>query len=344
MNSGEGIAFLTERIAALERERDGLSLKSQRLERLQHSFVEITAAPDEQELAVAVLRAVWLGLGFSRALWFAIAAEPELSALLELDGDTVVASEYGGTVPSASALIRLASGTSDLATGTADDTDAPLYDTRRWYAAAAVRPRTGEAFVLYADGSHDRMPSAWAVTALQELAAQATFAIDNMRMAVELERLALHDPLTGLQNRRALMDRLGNELATASRTRETLAFAMIDVDDFKAINDTRGHAGGDEALKTIASILRTETRETDVAARFAGDEFSLVLPRTDRATCIPVLERILTELRAAKLPCSIGVAFTNGDLSTEALTAAADAQVYRAKNAGKNGYCVETLP
>jgi diguanylate cyclase (GGDEF)-like protein len=335
---GEGIAFLTERMSELERERDALLLKSQRLERLQHSFVDITAAADESALAAAALRAAWIGLGFGRVLWFAIADEPELTALLELDGNEVVESEYGGTVPSTSSLVRIAHGSSDAATGRADDADAPLFDTRHWYVAAAVRPRDGESFVLYADGSQERAPSSWAIASLQEIAAQATFALDNMRMAVELERLALHDPLTGLYNRRALMDRLATELATVRRTGETLAFAMIDVDDFKSVNDTLGHAGGDEALQRIANVLRALTRETDVPARFAGDEFSLIMPRTDRAGCVPVLDRLVAALREASLSCSIGVGFTVGELDVQELFAAADEAVYETKKAGKNGY------
>lgn len=344
MEASEGIAFLTERIDAIERERDDLLVKSQRLEMLQRSFVDIIAATNEPALATAAMRGAWLGLGFSRALWFRIESATELSALYELDGDTVGDSEYGGTLPDTSALNRLLSGDSDIITGWAGDFDAPLFDTRRRYAAAAVRPQSGETYILYVDGSNERTASAWSAASLQELATHGTFALERLRMAGELERLAMHDPLTGLFNRRALMDRLNLELATIRRTSGALAFAMIDVDDFKRINDTRGHAGGDEALKTIAHILESETRETDVAARFAGDEFSLIMPRSDAAAVDTVMARIYAALASNQLSCSIGVAFAREGEAREQLISRADEAVYASKAAGKNCYRIAGAP
>ena len=341
--ASEGIAFLTERIDAIERERDELQEKSQRLELLQRSFVDIIAAREERALAAAAMRGAWLGLGFSRALWFKIEGATELTAILELDGDTVRESEYGGTLPETSSLFRVLAGDSDVLTGWAGDFDAPLFDTRRRYAAAAVRPATGDAFALYVDGSNERSASAWSVASLQELATHATFALERLRMASELERLAMRDPLTGLLNRRALMERLRVEFATMRRTKERLAFAMVDVDDFKRINDTRGHAGGDEALKIIARILEEQTRETDIAARFAGDEFSLIMPRTDEAAVETVMGRIYDALAADGLSCSIGIAFAADGEDEERLMARADAGVYAAKAAGKNCYRIASL-
>ncbi|HET9030579.1 MAG TPA: GGDEF domain-containing protein [Candidatus Aquilonibacter sp.] len=334
----EGIAFLTERIDAIERERDDLLVKSQRLELLQRSFVDIIAARDERTLAASAMRGAWLGLGFSRAIWFRIDAPLELTAALELDGDRVADSEYGGTLPKTSSLFRVLSGDSDVLTGWAGDTDAPLFDTRRRYAAAAVRPQSGESFILYVDGSNERSASAWSVASLQELATHATFALERLRMAGELERLAMRDPLTGLLNRRALMERLAGEFATMRRTQERLAFAMIDVDNFKQINDTRGHAGGDHALNVIATILENETRETDIAARFAGDEFSLIMPRSDEDAVAAIMARIYAALDAVSLSCSIGVAFANANDQEETLIARADDGVYAAKAAGKGCY------
>ncbi len=340
MDGGDPIAFLSERVAEAERERDELLVKSQRLEMLQRSFVDIVAASDEPSLAAAALRGAWLGLGFSRALWFRVDDSQEISALYELDGDAVMESEYGGTLPETTSLYRITCGDSDVATGWAGDPDAPLFDTRRRYAAAAVRPKSGASFLLYVDGSSERAASAWSVASLQELATQAAFALERMRLSSELERLAMHDPLTGLLNRRALMQRLDTELARARRTAEPVAFAMIDVDDFKRINDTNGHAGGDEALKRIAHILRTETRETDVPARFAGDEFSLVMPRSDEKAIATVMARIYRALAAHSLSCSIGVAFAQNPMDAQTLIVRADAAVYQAKAAGKNCYKV----
>ncbi len=332
------IPFLTERLDALERERDALLERSQRLEMLQRSFVEIIAAEAEIALASAAMRGAWLGLGFSRALWFCIEGAQNVGALYELDGESVAESEYGGTLPRTSSLYRLAAGDSDAATGWAGDTDAPLFDTRRRYVAAAVRPAKGEAYIFYADGSSDRGGAAWSIASMQELATHAAFALERMRLAAELEDMALHDPLTGLFNRRALLGRLDAELRLVKRSGETLAFAMLDVDDFKRINDTRGHAGGDEALNTIARVLRECTREIDTPARFAGDEFSLIMPRTNRDAAVAAMERITTQLRANCLSASIGVAFTRPGIDRDALLRNADEAVYAAKAAGKDCY------
>jgi diguanylate cyclase (GGDEF)-like protein len=338
VSSFEGIAYLTERIAEVELERDALVVKAHRLEQLQRAFVELSAAVDERGVAFAALRGAWLGLGFGRALWFACGAAGGLNALYELDGGEVAESEYGGTLPPDSSLLRVARGDSDAAMGTNGDTDAPLFDVMRWYVAAKVHPRTGASFVIYADGVVDRTPSPWALTSLRELADQATLTLENLRMAQELERLALHDPLTGLPNRRALGERVAIELASARRTGEMLAFAILDVDDFKRINDSRGHAGGDEALQAIARALRSATRETDFPARFAGDEFALVMPRTQRADAAAVIERLVDALREAGLPCSVGVGFTDGTATAEALFVAADAAAYVVKTKGKNDF------
>jgi diguanylate cyclase (GGDEF)-like protein len=337
-DSTRGIAFLTEQIDAIERERDLLLAKSQQLTFLVRAFVDIIAAPDERALATAAIRGAWLGLGFSRALWFRIEGVFELNALYEYNGEAIVDSEYGGTLPDTSALYRITSRDSNIATGWAGDPDPPLFDARMHWVAAAVRCTRGDQYLFYVDGSHDRKNLDRSDNWMQELAMHAAFALDGMRMAAELERLAMRDPLTGLFNRRALMERLTTELKTQRRTGESLAYVMIDVDDFKRINDTRGHAGGDEALKTIAEILRTHTRETDVPARFAGDEFSLIMPRTDRASAQAVMERIVTGLRAASLSASMGVAFARQGDDERAVMARADAAVYAAKAAGKDGF------
>jgi diguanylate cyclase (GGDEF)-like protein len=334
----DAIAFLTERIDAVERERDALFERATRLELLQRSFSEIVAARDEAALAAAAMHGAWLALGFSRALWFRIEDDRTLGAIYELDGERVVESEYGGTLPERSSLLRISGGDSDIATGWSDDGDAPLFDTRRRYAVAAVRPSEGDTYCFYADGSTDRTGSAWTLASMQELATHAAFALERMRLSAKLEMLAMHDPLTGLANRRALVERLAAEIQLTKRTGETLAFAMIDVDDFKRINDTRGHAGGDAALVTIAETLRVCTREIDLPARFAGDEFSLVMPRTNREAAVVVLDRIVAQLRANGLSASIGVAFGRDGISSSALMRSADEAVYAAKAAGKNCY------
>jgi len=337
VNDHDPIAFLTERLAAAERERDGLVERTERLEALQRVFVQISAATDETGIAHGALRAARLALYFTRVLWFSVDSEGDALAAFELDeGTEPVESAYGDAFPDGSSLLRAAYGETNLAAGYTGEPDVALYDVRGWYALAALRVRVGNAAILYADGARERTISTWSVQALGEIAQQATLALENVRLRGELERLALHDPLTGLLNRRALATRIDTEIARAKRNGSSLAFAMIDVDDFKRINDTRGHAGGDEALKAFAEALRSSTRATDVPARFAGDEFALVMPETDRAAADAVMNRFYAAVRAAGLSCSTGVAISHPQTDATSLFADADAAVYVAKAAGKN--------
>jgi len=337
VNDHDPIAFLTERLAAAERERDELVERTERLEALQRVFVQISGATDEVAIAFGTLRGARLALHFSRALWFSVDAEAGALAAYELDeGTEPVESAYGDAFPDGSSLVKAARGETDAAVGYSGDAGVALYDVRGWYALAALRVRAGNAAILYADGARERTIAAWSVQALRELALQAALALENVRLRGELERLALHDPLTGLLNRRALAARIETELARAKRTGRSLAFAMIDVDDFKRINDTRGHAGGDAALQTFANALRDATRVTDVPARFAGDEFALVMPETDRQAADAVMERFYAAVRAAGLSCSTGISFHHETTDATTLFADADAAVYEAKAAGKN--------
>ena len=167
--SSDPIAFLTERIDAVERERDALLERSQLLEQLVRSFVDIIAAQDERALAAQAMRAAVIGLGFTRSIWFRIESTRAISALFELDGPSVVESEYGGTLPEGSTLYRITTGDSDIVTGWAADDDAPLFDTRRRFAAASVCASTGDAYLFYADGSNDRAGSSWNLNSMREL-------------------------------------------------------------------------------------------------------------------------------------------------------------------------------
>ncbi|MGB8267613.1 MAG: GGDEF domain-containing protein [Candidatus Velthaea sp.] len=337
MNDGDPIAFLTERLAAAERERDELAERTARLEALQRVFVQISAAADEAAIAAAALRGARRALEFTRALWFSVAGTGTVVAAYELDeGTEPVESAYGDAFPAGSSLVRSARGGSDAATGYAGDTDAALYDVRSWYALAALRVPVGSAAILYADGARERHVAAWSVEALRELAMQAALALENIRLRGELERLAHHDPLTGLFNRRALAAQLDTELARARRSGRPFGFAMIDIDDFKRINDTSGHAAGDAAIVAFGSALRNSIRVTDVPARFAGDEFALIMPETDATAAEAVMVRFYAAVRGAGLSCSTGIAFSSADRDAVQLFAAADAAVYAAKAAGKN--------
>jgi diguanylate cyclase (GGDEF)-like protein len=149
------------------------------------------------------------------------------------------------------------------------------------------------------------------------------------RLVGELRHAAATDPLTGLLNRRAMGQRLGHELARARRTGEAFATLLIDVDDFKQINDRRGHAAGDDALVALAQMLMRELREIDTVARIGGDEFAVILPSTGVAGARQAAERLRER---AGVPISLGAAVYGVDGHTgDELARAADAALYAAK-------------
>lgn len=158
----------------------------------------------------------------------------------------------------------------------------------------------------------------------------------------ELERLSVTDPVTGLYNRRRMMQSLQNEVLRARRLKHPFAVLMADVDHFKTYNDAHGHLAGDEVLKHVAEILRAETRDVDSVARFGGEEFFILLPETTAKSASVLADRIRQRvaehsLEVGAVTISIGVAEfpTHGD-SAEALIEVADAALYDAKDAGRD--------
>jgi diguanylate cyclase (GGDEF)-like protein len=167
----------------------------------------------------------------------------------------------------------------------------------------------------------------------------------------ELRALAHHDALTGLHNRRWLEARLHDELARQRRTRKPMALLLLDVDHFKRVNDTLGHAGGDAVLKGVARCLQQGCRGTDALARFGGEEFVVLLPETPLEGALALAEKLRGAVaRAAGLPLpvsiSIGMAMARvGDgRSADALLQAADGALYAAKAAGRNRVVCEAAP
>ncbi|MBS2026067.1 MAG: diguanylate cyclase [Deltaproteobacteria bacterium] len=166
----------------------------------------------------------------------------------------------------------------------------------------------------------------------------------------DLERLVVSDPLTGLFNRRALLDRLKQEFGRYGRTKLPLALAMVDLDGFKPINDMHGHLVGDRMLRDVSEALLSSIRTIDIAARYGGDEFALVFPQTDAPGAVRVCERIIRNVGAVAVPvehgvarvtCSVGVAFfpESGIQAPEDLLRTADDALYRAKRLGRNRLC-----
>jgi len=167
------------------------------------------------------------------------------------------------------------------------------------------------------------------------------------RANAQLAELAVTDALTGLYNRRYLYQLLQREFARAKRYLRPLACLMLDLDHFKDVNDTHGHQVGDRVLVLVGDVLRRTLRNTDVPARFGGEEFMVLAPETNAEAGTIVAERLRTrvaEESAAKgggiprITVSIGVATTQHEqaASTEELVRLSDEGLYRAKNAGRN--------
>ena len=171
---------------------------------------------------------------------------------------------------------------------------------------------------------------------------------ERKRLEEELKHQAFHDALSGLANRALFRDRLEHALARAARSLTSLAVLFLDLDDFKLVNDSLGHACGDELLVAVAGRLMGSLRSGDTAARFGGDEFAVLLEATDDLSdACHATERILADLRppfAVKdrlipIHASVGIAYSEVGLEGPAeLLQAADVAMYEAKARGKNGY------
>jgi diguanylate cyclase (GGDEF)-like protein len=183
----------------------------------------------------------------------------------------------------------------------------------------------------------------------------ASVALDNALLLKRAEALSVTDDLTHLYNSRYLNTVLRRETKRASRSGRPLSLLFIDLDGFKTVNDTHGHLCGSRALVEAAAVIRNSARETDVVARFGGDEFALVLPDTGGEGAFAVGERIRERLAAysflaadrldVRLTASVGVA-TLPDVaaSSEELMRAADKAMYAVKESGKNGIQAAIAP
>jgi diguanylate cyclase (GGDEF)-like protein len=191
--------------------------------------------------------------------------------------------------------------------------------------------------------------------AVRVLLEPASVALDNALLLKRAEALSVTDDLTHLYNSRYLNQVLRRETKRASRSGRPLSLLFIDLDGFKAVNDTHGHLFGSRALVEAAAVIRQSARETDVVSRFGGDEFALVLPDTGGEGAFAVGERIRERIAAHKflsgdgldihLTGSVGVA-TLPDVaaSAEELVQAADKAMYQVKESGKNGIQAAIAP
>jgi len=167
-----------------------------------------------------------------------------------------------------------------------------------------------------------------------------------LQLSAELERQARTDALSGLANRRALTEAGDAMLAHALRTRRACAALMIDIDHFKRINDSLGHAAGDTVIAALGALLRATVRSDEQAGRIGGEEFAVLLPDADAAQAKALAERLLAAVRAMRVPhvdgpiritVSIGVAVTGHPAgSLQRLLGRADDALYAAKHGGRD--------
>jgi diguanylate cyclase (GGDEF)-like protein len=196
-------------------------------------------------------------------------------------------------------------------------------------------------------GSYDDID----LSLIESIAPQMAMALDRaewQEKANQFQLMSITDPLTGLLNRRYLIERLAEELKRSKRQEYPMSFMMIDIDDFKLYNDRNGHQAGDLALEMTAQCLKSALRGADVASRYGGEEFCILLPQTSLEEGISIAERIRRRITRVRFPhgksqplgsvtVSIGVSVFSPTLETpQTIIEAADRALYLAKSRGKN--------
>ncbi|TDB70182.1 diguanylate cyclase [Micromonospora sp. KC723] len=256
-------------------------------------------------------------------------------------------------VPVGAGVIGLVAATGEARRGRVEPADAPAGEPRcETYVAVPFAAPAADAavgvLVLY-----DRLGGAEFddddLATLRTFAGHAAVAVENVRVHEEAQRLSMTDPLTGLWNYRYLRESLRREVERANRFGRTLSILVLDLDRFKRVNDSYGHAAGDAVLAEFAKRLRGEIREVDLAFRQGGEEFVLLLPETDARGAAIVAERLGAALRdtpitvdeelAIPVTVSIGIAVYPDHAGTgQEVLDAADEALYAAKAAGRDAY------
>lgn len=187
---------------------------------------------------------------------------------------------------------------------------------------------------------------------MEQLAAQTSTTINRANVYAEILKHATLDALTGFYNRRQMEERIKQETSSAKRKHTPLCGIMIDIDYFKHVNDTYGHAAGDFILKTTAKIIRSHLREYDIASRYGGEEFSIILPFTKEDEAVMVAERLRkavankviniehvnkkNDTKTIQITISLGIYSFKKTDSSEDLLMNADKALYEAKESGRN--------
>jgi len=197
-----------------------------------------------------------------------------------------------------------------------------------------------------ADGSAERFQPGIDTSLLEQLSVKVSMCLSNVTAHEKLRFLAYHDPLTGLLNRRVMESVLDREVRRAGRYNQDLSVVFLDLDDFKHVNDVHGHDRGDDLLKHVAQHLTQMSRNTDVVARYAGDEFVIILPETTGESARLLMSRICDHfskhplhIDGATIPVSISFGIAAADKSESSspklLLKKADEALYQAKKSRK---------
>lgn len=214
----------------------------------------------------------------------------------------------------------------------------------------AIAPITLDGTVIgsinQADKDKNRFEPGIDTSLLEQLALKVSLCLSNVTAHEQLKFLAFHDPLTGLLNRRVMERILEREFQRAKRYKIELTLLFLDLDDFKSINDTFGHDNGDRALCHVSDVLSRLKRDSDIVARFAGDEFVVILPSTSKAQAEHYVGRVIKNLKSTplstndtnffvKLSYGISTASEKGIDSSKLLLKEADKRLYQAKQKNK---------
>jgi diguanylate cyclase (GGDEF)-like protein len=217
-----------------------------------------------------------------------------------------------------------------------------------WVMSVALGPisSTNRTHGVITVGRQDREFSDDDRDVLRSFAAQTTLALENVELHFQVRRQAVTDELTGLANHGRFQELLSAEIEQVRRYEHPVGLIMLDIDDFKSVNDTYGHQQGDVVLKQVARVLRDSSREPDSPARYGGEEMALILPHTDIGGSYAIAERVRMAIEALRIPrldghgvlrvtASLGVA-SSADGDKDSLISEADVALYSAKRTGKN--------